>query len=277
MRRRIVVLFLAAVMAMSVGVTARADVLWEPENRFYEKHSQECEHLGRGFYANGPEGFVTLWDAPNGSRVQGQLTNGGELWVDWHYQDWAYASVYDGGEATEGWVPLAELQLIYDYISFAQDYAGEIREYAGEFADYSGDAEGVAFYEYPGAPAVKTYWTVEQNDELMTNLTGGPEGESYIQSVFVDEQGLTWGFVGYMYGRMNAWFCLDDPAGDGEQGDGESVFPLRQVGTPELIPPQDPVAQASAYIPWLLVGAVVVVTAVLLGLFIRRGRKKRDA
>ena len=82
MRRRIVVLFLAAVMAMSVGVTARADVLWEPENRFYEKHSQECEHLGRGFYANGPEGFVTLWDAPNGSQVQGQLTNGGELWVD---------------------------------------------------------------------------------------------------------------------------------------------------------------------------------------------------
>ncbi len=277
MRRRIVVLFLAVVMVMSVGVTARADVLWEPENRFYEKHSQECEHLGRGFYANGLEGFVTLWDAPNGSRVQGQLTNGGELWVDWRYQDWAYASVYDGGEATEGWVPLAELQLIYDYISFAQDYAGEIRDYAGEFADYSGDAEGVAFYEYPGAPSVKTYWTVEQNDKLMTNLTGGPEGESYIQSVFVDEQGLTWGFVGDMYGRMNAWFCLDDPAGDGEQVDGESVFPLRQVGTPELIPPQDPVAPVSAYIHWLLVGAVVVVTAVLLGLFIRRGRKKRDA
>lgn len=48
---------LAALLALAAP--ARADLLWEPDNRFYRDHP--CTYVDRSFYANGPDGFVTLW------------------------------------------------------------------------------------------------------------------------------------------------------------------------------------------------------------------------
>lgn len=268
-------LTLAALLALIAP--ARADLLWEPYgNQFYETHGSGCKYVGRSYYANGEEGFVTLWDAPNGYMVEGQYQNGFTMSVYWQYEDWGCAAIWgDEGEVI-GWVPMSDLELIYDYISFAEEYAERIKPYDGEFADYDGGAAGVAFYEYPGAPEVVRYWDFSDWKEILSNLTGSADQASYIQSVFVDENGLTWGFVGYMYGRMNAWFCLDDPEGDGKAVGEESVFPVRQVDGPELIPARPPVLPAAGYVPYILVGAVVAVTAVLLAVFFRKRKKKKS-
>ena len=93
------------------------------------------------------------------------------------------------------------------------------------------------------------------------------DSASYISRIFVDEAGRTWGFVSYMYGRLNAWFCLDDPEGED--------FPVRDVAAPELIPASPPVLPAAAYTPYLLVAAVVIVTAGLLLWFYRRPQRRR--
>lgn len=253
-------LLLALAMLLPLVRTARADLLWEPSNRFYQEHV--CSYLGRAFYANGPDGFVTLLDAPDGGTVEAQYANGAQLWVYWTYGDWGCVTVWEDRDHVDGWVPMDQLRLIYDYLSFAEEYAGEIQDYGGQFADFDGQISQVTFFAYPGAPQSQTTLLAEHIPDLVERLTGSGGEPSYISQIFVDEEGLTWGFVSYLYGRLNAWFCLDDPDG--------ADFPVRAVEEPELIPAQDPVLPARAYLPFLLVGGVMAVTAALLLRFYRR-------
>lgn len=258
-------LALAALLALALP--ARADILWEPDNDFYQKHG--CLYVGRNYYANGPEGFVTLYDAPGGSFVEGQYRNGVSLCVYYQYEDWGCITVFEEDGQVSGWTPLAHLELIYDHISFEEEYAGRIRDYGGEFADYSGDAETVCFYPYPGAPAERISARMELGaNNVLDNLTGTSENASYISRVFTDENGLTWGYVNYMYGHLESWFCLDEP-------DGES-FPVRQIAQAELIAPQTPVLPAVSYAPYILVGAVVLITGALLSFFYGKRRKTTE-
>lgn len=263
--KRILTCLLTFVMILALTAPAFADVLWEPDNRFYEKHRDECTPIVRGYYANGPEGFVTLWDAPNGSVVQAQYENGATLWVYWQYKDWGCISVWEGGgKSTDGWVPMDQMELIYDGQCFEEEYAAFITDYNGEFADYDGDAKLIPIYEYPGAPeAMETIKT--DTMDVMGNLTG-KEGNSYISKIFVDEDGRTWGYVNYMYGIRHFWFCLDEPDG--------TDFPVREVKTPVLIPAQTPVLPAKGYLPYGLVGAVVAVTGGVLAVLVKKRKKQ---
>ena len=264
-----VVLALAAMLALAVP--ASADILWEPNgNVFYESHRGECRYEGRGYLANGKDGFVTVWDAPNGFVVKGQFSNGEKLWVYWVYENWGLISYY-GENAVEGWVDLEEMSLVYDHIAFAEEYADRIVPYGGEFADYDGEDAVFNFYEYPGAPEVKR--AMERDFAgVVENLTGGEDGNSYISSVFVDEQGLTWGYVGYMYGHLNGWFCLDDP--DGTNSEEMQDFPLRTTEEEPLHEPAEPTAPAKSYLPFALIGLSVAVTGWLLGSRFSRKKKR---
>ena len=78
---------------LTLSAPAYADIMWEPRSdRFYENHREKCEYNARSYYANGTEGFITLWDAPNGSMVKAQYENGEILWVGYTYQGkWALA------------------------------------------------------------------------------------------------------------------------------------------------------------------------------------------
>ena len=63
--RKVLSIFLTLLALLALCVPARADMLWEPYgNIFYDKHFGSCDYIGRDYYANGAEGFVTLWDAP---------------------------------------------------------------------------------------------------------------------------------------------------------------------------------------------------------------------
>lgn len=259
--KRMLTCLLTLTALLALTAPAFADVLWTPENSFFEKHYDECEPLVRGYYANGPDGFVTLWDAPGGSIVQGQYENGTALWVYWLYKDWGCIGIWEAGKETDGWVPMDQLSLIYDYLCFEEEYANFITDYTGEFADYDGDAKAVNFYEYPGAPEAKQALSTDSFDGLLDNLTGR-SGNSYISKIFVDEDGRTWGYVGYVYGIRNAWFCLDDPDG--------TDFPVREVSTADLTPARTPVLPAKGYLPYVLVGAVVVVTAGVLLVLVKK-------
>ena len=251
----------ALALLLSLAAPARADSLWEPNNSFYERHADECQYLGRSFYANGAEGYITLWDAPGGYLVKGQFSNGFILWVYYQFEDWVYAVVWGDEGEISGWAPIEDFALEYDHLSFAEEYADAIYPYCGQFADYDGDAEEIVFYEYPGAPVSKDVrkaaWGL---DELM-----GRGEDSNIQSIFVDEDGRTWGYVGYLYGRINGWFCLDEP--DGRD------FPVRQVGTPELTAAQDPTVPVRGYVPYILSGVLVVAVVAAAAVLLARRKK----
>ena len=252
----------ALALLLSLAAPARADSLWEPNNSFYERHADECQYLGRSFYANGAEGYITLWDAPGGYLVKGQFSNGFILWVYYQFEDWVYAVVWGDEGEISGWAPIEDFALEYDHLSFAEEYADAIYPYCGQFADYDGDAEEIVFYEYPGAPVSKDVrkaaWGL---DELI-----GRGGDSYIQSIFVDEDGRTWGYVGYLYGRINGWFCLDEPEGRN--------FPVRQVGTPELTEGREPTLPVRGYVPYILSGVLVLAAVALAAVLLARRRKR---
>lgn len=260
------------IIAMLAALTAPvyADVLWEPDNSFYEKHHEDCEYLGRRHMVNSPEGYITVWDAPDGSMVKGQFENGAKLWVYWLYENWGVIGHRDGEERIEGWVDMDEMTLLYDHTAFAEDYADRIKPYNGEFADYKGTDKVFNFYEYPGAPEI-SHW-LKATTKMVPELTGiYDDGESVIQSVFVDENGLTWGYLGYYYGRLNAWFCLDDP--DGVNDEKQTDFPLREVEYENLYAAKEPVMPGKAYLPYGLVGGIIAATGGLLTLFFKK--KKR--
>ena len=252
----------ALALLLSLAAPARADSLWEPNNSFYERHADECQYLGRSFYANGAEGYITLWDAPGGYLVKGQFSNGFILWVYYQFEDWVYAVVWGDEGEISGWAPIEDFALEYDHLSFAEEYADAIYPYCGQFADYDGDAEEIVFYEYPGAPVSKDVrkaaWGL---DELI-----GRGGDSYIQSIFEDEDGRTWGYVGYLYGRINGWFCLDEPEGRN--------FPVRQVGTPELTEAREPTLPVRGYVPYILSGVLVLAAVALAAVLLARRRKR---
>ncbi len=270
--KRLLTCALALAMLLPLTAPAYADVMWEPnDNSFYYRHQYQCEYENRSYYANGREGFVTLWDAPDGSLVRSQFENGETLWVYFIYEDnWALTACWVDGKETSGWVPMSDLERVYDFICFEEEYADRIAPYNGEFADFDGDVEAVNFYAYPGAPAVSQSFDLAEmskhGDSILDNLTGTAEAPSYISSIFVDEDGRTWGYVNYMYGHLNSWFCLDEPDG--------TDFPVREVDAPSLTPARTPTLPAAGYAPYILVAAVVAVTAGLLAFFYGKRRKK---
>lgn len=269
MKRRWTMLLIAAMLA-ALTAPAYADVLWEPDNSFHRNHRDECEVHDRRYLVNSPEGFVTVWDSPNGSLVQGQFENGTKLNVYYLYENWGIITWYGEDYNVEGWVDMDEMTLLYDHTAFAEEYADQIRPYSGEFADYDGDDKIFNFYEYPGAPEI-SHW-LKATTKMVPELTGiYDDGESVIQSVFVDENGLTWGYLGYYYGRLNAWFCLDDP--DGVNDEKQTDFPLREVEYENLHAAKEPVMPGKAYLPYGLVGGIVAATGGLLTLFFKK--KKR--
>ena len=263
-------MLLITAMLAALTAPACADVLWEPENSFYEKHHEDCEYLGRRYMVNSPEGFITVWDAPDGSRVLGQFTNRSKLWVYWLYENWGVIGHRDGDERIEGWVDMNDMILLYDHTAFAEDYADQIQPYNGEFADYDGKDAQFNFYEYPGAPEI-CHW-MKATTKFVPELTGiYDDGESAIQSIFVDENGLTWGYLGYHYGRINAWFCLDNP--DGVNDENQTDFPLREIVYENQYPAKEPVLPKKAYLPYALVGGAVVLTAGALAMFAKKKKQ----
>lgn len=263
MKRRIGSLILMLSALLSLCATARADVLWSPRNdHFFEQHYDQCEYIGRQFYANGDEGFITLWDAPGGTRVVHQFPNGYTLWVYYQYEDWVCAVVWGDEGEISGWASIEDFALRYDYLCFAEEYGDQIYPYDGQFAGYDGNAAEIVFYEYPGAPEPKAVWEAA---EVLDQLTGT---DSYIASTFTDEDGRTWGYVAYLFGSRNLWFCLDEPEG--------RDFPARQVGTPELTEAREPTLPARGYVPYILSGVLVIAVVAAAAVLLAR-RKKRSA
>ena len=266
--RRLLTCFLAALTALTLAAPAFADVLWSPrENPFYDAHFQDLEYEGRSYYANGKKGFVTLWDAPDGSTVRAQYQNGEKLWVGYTYRgEWALINCRDGRDALSGWVPLKDLYLIYDHISFEEEYGGEFRDYNGEFADYGGKAgDEFWFWEYPHAYEPRE--TKRLTHEMLYALLGtSTEVPCCISKVYVDGNGQTWGYVEWLYHYRDFWILLDNPTCDGIMTSCiAEVDDLIYSG--KIVPPQEPILPGPSYLPYILVAAVVIITAGLLRIF----------
>ena len=256
MKRKIFTLFLATLAILALSVPARADVIWTPNDSFYERHWEQCSYVGRSYELAGYDGKVTVFTAPGGMN-KATLDNGlqGTVQFTWEGKGttWGYLCWVDGSEV-EGWVPMDDLSLVYDSQEFFKDHDGEIEVTEPVQVDF----HEAVLYSYPNGPAGST---LEEAPDYM------PFDERFTQ-VYTDEAGLRWGYIYYYMGRLEGWVCLDDPMNEELNGGVVPVSPspaqLRGSATVTAGP--------SPYlIAAVLVAGVVAVTWVLL-----RKLKKRE-
>lgn len=282
MKRKVSVLLLTLVMTAALTMPAFADVMWEPyDNSFYETHRGECSYENRSYLANGQKGYVTLRAAPDSVIEVVNIPNGTGVYIGYTWQEnggekWAVGdyAVREDGQSWKrytGWAEWSELALIYDYIAFEEDHGAEFQKYDG-----SGDGlTAVCLYSYPGG----TYKdTLEEDRDYL------PFSEAF-QSLYTDENGLRWTFVGYYMGRQNAWACMDDPLNEKlgvdtpqtaaqVRGGASDVRDCGMEQAETLIPPAEKVPAAKTWIVWLIPAVLVVAVVVVTAVLVRKKNKK---
>lgn len=267
--KKVLCLMAAFVCFLFCTLSVRADVIWEPEDSFYEKHASQCSYVNRRFAADGPDGVVIFYESPESAKVVDTWENGDQAFITYTYEDgngilWG---IGEKGSGQTGWVPMAYMKVIYDHISFQEDYDSEIVEQSGVLEEkYRG--EDILIWEYPCAK------------EPVTEPVNMPELPEY-SSVYTDEKGCRWGYVGYYYGLRNFWICIDQPTADYEQlypdGGPQIVAQAEDVetenhdsekpGTDRIVPEPD---HGRAIFVTVLVALVTLVTAGLLVILKKR-------
>lgn len=200
------VMFLMAVACWLVcTLPARADVIWEPQDDFYAQHQRDCEHVNRTFTANGPDGEVIVYKSPENPTVVDTWENGYSARISFVYTDkdgieWGIYEDYKTDEG--GWVPMAYMTVVYDYICFQEDYGEQIVEESGKIPTmYAGQT--IYYWSYPGSE--NCFEGVLPEDE---------EGLPEYSKTYVDESGNQWGYIGYFRGIKNVWVCLSKATSD---------------------------------------------------------------
>ncbi|HOQ75785.1 MAG TPA: hypothetical protein PK369_04340 [Thermoclostridium sp.] len=274
MKKRLVsrlAVFLSALLlcGMAAAIAASADAIWSPQDDFYENHFGDCDYEDRYYLANGPKGYITIYQRPGSSRIVDQFENGNEFYVSFTYtrgngekwgvvqfrrdQDKAVATWMHDEFTKTGWIPMEDLLAVYDHYAFVEDHRDEFKDYLGGF--YARDYEGkINFWTYPGSGVVRSSVSMKDRE-------GGELSFSYI---YTDEDGREWGYVGYFYAN-EGWVCLSDPT--------NPDLPANEVVYEGLIPaakPQKPAVSSDMTLVIVLVAAVMVLTAVIIVLIFRK-------
>ena len=189
-----------------LAVTASADVIWAPNDDFYNQHYEECEYLGRSYYTNGQEGGVALYQRPGSGYVH-VLENGIELYLSFIYADaagtiWGVAEFNNEGDT--GWVDMADLLLIYDNQAFIEEHETEFLPYDGAFEELcTSEDQRVIVWTYPGSGRINC-------DLEHLNQSYSPLAPDV---TWTDAEGRVWGRFGYFM-AARGWVCLSDPGNE---------------------------------------------------------------
>ncbi len=248
-------LLLALCLLFSVAV--QADVIWEPDDDFYWKHSDECDHYGRSHIINSPDGYLELLNKPEGSVVT-TAQNGEAYYIHFTYADGKWGLVeFDDGSTV--WLQMDKTVLKYDNSSFLEEYAAAFYEDDGaleEMLQNLTEEDPVYEYSYPGVGKTGSYIPAKY---LL-------EDENFnLRNLFLDENGLVWGYVGYFMGHRG-WICLSDPTNDS--------LPAVQRQSIELYPASVPATGAlsnDGVVAVCMVSGVALVSLTLI--FVIRRKK----
>ena len=192
---RTICLLLAVICTVHLPFHVAADIIYYPQDPFFEAHFEECSRIERQFTVNGPNGKITVYESPESDKRIGTLTNGMTLYISYAYESedgisWAFYEDWTTG--ISGWFPMDYLNLVYDIISFMEDHGHEVTEETGSFADVYAYSEA-RFHEYPGSPVF--------TESEVSQWNSGNGAETY-SKVYVDANGDTWVMVDKLHYRM---------------------------------------------------------------------------
>ena len=269
--KRLITLVLAVILLLGLSATAYADILWEPDNLFLKQHRGECPRMDRSYRALTE---VTVYESPEDNTVMWTIPEGEPWRVYYTYEDsngnlWGCLEKWEFGET--GWVPMAYMELVYDYISFAEEFGHEfvtldkLGQLPEEFRD-----DVVMFWSYPGSETADEFDLGQWASEYF------PEYET----VYEDALGRRWGYVGYYMGCRNFWICLDDPTADYDTLFPAGPTPEVSVTDPSVpeptLPTEEIVPQISRKTKevYTIIAIGVVGCVVVSGALLLRSKKK---
>ena len=238
---------------------AHADLLYEPDDDFYEAHREECQYEARSYIADGPDDVLIVYKSPESSEETGRIKNGKELWVSFLYVDESgitWAQTDRNEDDICGWFPLDYAYAEFDFVEFEREYWDQFEEENGYIS-----GEKIVIWEYPGG---ETDGTI--------SLDPGELLEYYI--TFTDEAGRKWAEFDYFRGHRDFWCCVDDlTAGEKElYPEGRPSRDTRERETPKRgrITPGKEVPAAQIF-------AVLIAVAAVMGgsIFLLRKMRKR--
>lgn len=264
---------LTVILATMLPRQVSADLVYEPEDSFYEQHSQECEYENRTYRANGPDGELIVYKSPENSAIQERIENGTNIYISYVYTDKngiTWGIIDDWSQDISGWIPMEYVSEIYDNVYFMKHYAQAIIEEYGDIS-YIPPEENCLAWAYPGAKNPTEFYINHDNTDFYP---------SYYRT-FTDECGHVWGLIGYYYGQRDEWICLDAPSASYEElyGDNPPVRELENQATiysSTDIRPESTRTNRIAIWSCILVAGVVIVTAVLLLLFYSRAKRNEN-
>lgn len=272
--KRIWAFVLAVAFSLALALPALADSIVEPPgNDFYRSHRRELKVENRFYFLNGAEGYVTLFEAPEGRAVE-NLPNGERLQVYAIWEgSWGIISyAVSAGRESSAWVRLEDMAEQYDRVCFTRDHAHELRTLSEpRLLDFT-QAGGAALWEFPGAEEPAALLEIGAFDSYDWDAA---DGRATFHRLYTDPLGREWGEVEDSKLYSGRWVCLEDPASEAPayvdeaaaaRRRGEGLIPAAET-VPVITPP-------GSGFPWPALGlaaGAVLLSALLLALF----RKKK--
>ena len=206
---RMVISACISVFIFGYPLSVSADVIFEPDNNFYGKHSDECTYFNRSCIAGSD---TYLWDAPNLVTGSQRAQEGEKIYISYVYTDkdgieWGLAEYLDQ------WILMADLYLEYGSSEFLEEHSGEIYEDEPYLLS---------------AGTIFVLWSYPESGVISPGYASVPD-DYEISTFYTDPDGRLWGYSAYMYGTRDIWICLSDMA--------DTNIPQREEH--ELIPAQE--------------------------------------
>lgn len=106
--KRILSLFLCLLLTAALTVPAMADVLWIPDDDFYNEHMEECLYSNEVYEA---ETDTPICYSPQNGTTAGVISAGetvlvSYVWTDVRGDEWGYVEYAEDGSWTQGWIDM---------------------------------------------------------------------------------------------------------------------------------------------------------------------------
>jgi hypothetical protein len=132
-------LCLVLIFMFLMPIFALADLVIEPQNDFYERYREHILFLGRGFVANGVDGFVSVKESPDSEVETARLANGESVFIEfsclYNGEFWGLLYTVESPSYGAGWVKVNEFLVLYDYVAFEEENANELYQYTGDLSE----------------------------------------------------------------------------------------------------------------------------------------------
>jgi hypothetical protein len=251
------------VLVVSLPLSVSADIIYEPQDDFYENHKWKCYYVNRSYIANGPNGELTVYQSPKDSQILMTIPNGEKVYISYVYTDsdgidWGCVEPWD--EDIIGWAPIPYVVPVYNGSDFLDEFEDRLEQESGIVPSF-GDQE-VRFWKYPGS---KSCSTMTVGDD--------PRSAPDYHYIFVDDAGQKWGKIGYYHGIHSSWVCLDNPTADYDTLYANHA--PQQISQQETSPvSSDDVITPSSISPITILILAVAVAAISVGLLVVLKKKK---